>query len=232
MPGPTLSCPMCSATLRLANPVAAGKHVRCPKCGNAFLPSAQGISETASPAAPTPRQRDDERRPKKKKFRPKKQGVNPVLIIAPIIAFVVVLLLGGAVGAILLIRSHRNNTTVASAPATKPPVNPTPVPDTKPPEQPPVNSGPGPAGPPAPDVPGLPGFPGAGPNIGPGPMPAGPKPNDSKPSGPPPVPKDPVIGLSVGNIAPDILGQDIDGKKFKLSDYRGKVVVIDFWGNW
>lgn len=41
-----------------------------------------------------------------------------------------------------------------------------------------------------------------------------------------------TIGLNVGNIAPDIDGEDIDGQRFKLSDYRGKVVVIDFWGNW
>ncbi len=38
--------------------------------------------------------------------------------------------------------------------------------------------------------------------------------------------------LAVGMTPPDIEGEDIDGKKFKLSDYRGKVVVLDFWGNW
>jgi hypothetical protein len=38
--------------------------------------------------------------------------------------------------------------------------------------------------------------------------------------------------LQVGMVAPDIVGQDLDGVEFKLSDYRGKVVVIDFWGNW
>lgn len=38
--------------------------------------------------------------------------------------------------------------------------------------------------------------------------------------------------LSIGKVAPDIEGEDLDGTKFKLSDYRGKVVVIDFWGNW
>jgi hypothetical protein len=38
--------------------------------------------------------------------------------------------------------------------------------------------------------------------------------------------------LSIGKIAPDIEGEDIDGKPFKLSDYRGKVVVLDFWGHW
>ena len=38
--------------------------------------------------------------------------------------------------------------------------------------------------------------------------------------------------LQIGMVAPDIVGEDIDGVKFKLSDYRGKVVVIDFWGFW
>jgi hypothetical protein len=38
--------------------------------------------------------------------------------------------------------------------------------------------------------------------------------------------------LSIGKVAPEIKGEDIDGVEFKLSDYRGKVVVIDFWGNW
>jgi hypothetical protein len=38
--------------------------------------------------------------------------------------------------------------------------------------------------------------------------------------------------LSVGRTAMDIEGEDQDGKKFKLSDYRGKVVLLDFWGNW
>jgi hypothetical protein len=38
--------------------------------------------------------------------------------------------------------------------------------------------------------------------------------------------------LSLGKTAPEIEGEDLDGKKFKLSDYRGKVVVLDFWGNW
>jgi cytochrome oxidase Cu insertion factor (SCO1/SenC/PrrC family) len=35
--------------------------------------------------------------------------------------------------------------------------------------------------------------------------------------------------LPVGSKAPDIEGTDADGKTFKLSDYRGKVVLLDFW---
>ena len=35
-----------------------------------------------------------------------------------------------------------------------------------------------------------------------------------------------------GTLAPEIEGEDLDGVPFKLSDYRGKVVVLDFWGHW
>jgi hypothetical protein len=38
--------------------------------------------------------------------------------------------------------------------------------------------------------------------------------------------------ILVGKPAPEIEGEDIDDKKFKLSDYRGKVVLLDFWGHW
>lgn len=38
--------------------------------------------------------------------------------------------------------------------------------------------------------------------------------------------------LAIGKIAPEIEGDDLDGVTFKLSDYRGKVVVLDFWGDW
>ena len=38
--------------------------------------------------------------------------------------------------------------------------------------------------------------------------------------------------LTVGKIAPDIEGEDLDGAPFKLSDYRGKIILLDFWGDW
>ena len=41
-----------------------------------------------------------------------------------------------------------------------------------------------------------------------------------------------IRNLSIGKVAPEIEGQDVDGKNFKLSEYRGKVVVLDFWGDW
>jgi thiol-disulfide isomerase/thioredoxin len=38
--------------------------------------------------------------------------------------------------------------------------------------------------------------------------------------------------LRVGKVAPDIVGDDLDGKRFKLSDSRGKVTLLVFWGSW
>jgi hypothetical protein len=38
--------------------------------------------------------------------------------------------------------------------------------------------------------------------------------------------------LQPGMEVPDIVGEDVDGVAFKLSDYRGKVVLLDYWGFW
>lgn len=38
--------------------------------------------------------------------------------------------------------------------------------------------------------------------------------------------------LEIGQKAPDIRGEDVDGVSFALSDYEGKVVLLDFWGDW
>ena len=38
--------------------------------------------------------------------------------------------------------------------------------------------------------------------------------------------------LEPGLPAPEIEGEDLDGVRFKLSDYRGKVVLLDYWGDW
>src|SRR5437899_144623 len=42
----------------------------------------------------------------------------------------------------------------------------------------------------------------------------------------------PPEGKRVGDLCPDILGTTADGKQVKLSDYRGKVVLVSFWGTW
>ena len=38
--------------------------------------------------------------------------------------------------------------------------------------------------------------------------------------------------LQLGMVAPEIEGKDADEKTIKLTQYRGNVVVIDFWGFW
>ncbi len=38
--------------------------------------------------------------------------------------------------------------------------------------------------------------------------------------------------FSIGAVAPDIEGIDLDGTEFKLSDYKGKILFVDFWGDW
>jgi thiol-disulfide isomerase/thioredoxin len=41
-----------------------------------------------------------------------------------------------------------------------------------------------------------------------------------------------VRNLLVGKAAPEVVGHDLDGKADKLSDYKGKVVVLDIWATW
>jgi thiol-disulfide isomerase/thioredoxin len=42
----------------------------------------------------------------------------------------------------------------------------------------------------------------------------------------------PAASARVNFPAPGIEGTDAEGKHFKLSDYRGKVVLLDFWAGW
>lgn len=41
-----------------------------------------------------------------------------------------------------------------------------------------------------------------------------------------------LLTLSVGKLAPETKGLDQDGVRFKLSDYRGKVVLLYFWSEY
>ena len=43
---------------------------------------------------------------------------------------------------------------------------------------------------------------------------------------------DDMQNLVAGKAAPEIDGVDFSGKPLKLTDYRGKVVVLVFWGSW
>lgn len=42
----------------------------------------------------------------------------------------------------------------------------------------------------------------------------------------------PRVGLRTGMLAPEIRGEDLDGQPLRLSDYKGKVVVLSYWATW
>jgi thiol-disulfide isomerase/thioredoxin len=42
----------------------------------------------------------------------------------------------------------------------------------------------------------------------------------------------PASKVAIGAIAPELEFPDPDGKMRKLSDLRGKVVLVDFWASW
>lgn len=40
------------------------------------------------------------------------------------------------------------------------------------------------------------------------------------------------VGINIGNKAPELIGTSPDGKQIKLSDTKGKLVLLDFWAGW
>jgi len=56
--------------------------------------------------------------------------------------------------------------------------------------------------------------------------------DETKPAAPSATPVARTELLKVGAAAPDFTTVDLDGKPVKLSDFRGKVVVLDFWATW
>jgi thiol-disulfide isomerase/thioredoxin len=39
-------------------------------------------------------------------------------------------------------------------------------------------------------------------------------------------------GPSIGDVAPQFQGTTLKGEKFDLTDFQGKVILIDFWASW
>lgn len=46
---------------------------------------------------------------------------------------------------------------------------------------------------------------------------------------PPTQPTPPPAFVTMGLPAPEIEGVDVDGLPFKLSDYKGNVILLNFW---
>jgi thiol-disulfide isomerase/thioredoxin len=40
------------------------------------------------------------------------------------------------------------------------------------------------------------------------------------------------LGINIGDKAPELIGKSPTGKTLKLSDTKGKVVLLDFWAGW
>src|SRR5215213_654159 len=49
---PVYPCPECGAQLRPANPVPAGKKLRCPKCETVFAPTGRAKAKAAAAKSP------------------------------------------------------------------------------------------------------------------------------------------------------------------------------------
>jgi thiol-disulfide isomerase/thioredoxin len=43
---------------------------------------------------------------------------------------------------------------------------------------------------------------------------------------------DTKVGLAIGDAAPEVVSQDLDGRPVRLSALKGKVVVLDIWATW
>jgi peroxiredoxin len=56
--------------------------------------------------------------------------------------------------------------------------------------------------------------------------------NTGAPTGVVNAENDPAVGPGVGRIAPDFRLPTLDGSSFRLSDLRGKPVVLNFWATW
>jgi thiol-disulfide isomerase/thioredoxin len=41
-----------------------------------------------------------------------------------------------------------------------------------------------------------------------------------------------IRNLGIGKTSPEVVSHNLDDKEVKLSDYRGKILILDFWATW
>jgi mono/diheme cytochrome c family protein len=116
------ACPACEATLQVAATLPSGKKIRCPKCGEVFVPlteeaSARGTSiQARKRAAPLLDEDEDEEqaRPAVRK-KPRKAQKKPRSPLPWLIGGAVVLLVGVGVALAIVFWPSKNNEPVASS---------------------------------------------------------------------------------------------------------------------
>src|SRR4029077_150452 len=52
------------------------------------------------------------------------------------------------------------------------------------------------------------------------------------PASPPPPPRDAIAAREIGSRLPRFSVKDLQGREISSTDFRGKVVLIDFWATW
>jgi predicted Zn finger-like uncharacterized protein len=200
-----LACPSCGAGLRFANPPAAGKKVKCPRCGQVFAVPARGsrtaaikaaAARPARPSRPADEDEDDldeqERRPVRKRSRKQKQVRSRTPLVVGLMLLGVAVLGAGVTLALVFWPSGKKTEAVAANNPSRPAGSDAPA-APGPPAQNPPGAGPGdfrpgrPAGrPPAP--------PAAQPPQPPAGQPAPPGPGQFRPPAPPSPPAPPGGG--------------------------------------
>jgi len=200
------ACPHCDAVLKLSDTLSPRTKVRCPECDAVFtLPADDEGSEagiTRQRGRSAPAYDDEDEERDPGPRRRRRQPQGSSTAM-------VLTLIGVGLGALVLVGGGVAAGLYWMRKAASPVAQ-----TTMPQPQSPLQSRPQLWPPPGLVPPGGPGRP--------------------QPGGPaqPPSGSQGGTGTQVGMTAKEIEGEDIDGKQFKLSDYRGKVVLLDFWGHW
>jgi thiol-disulfide isomerase/thioredoxin len=204
----TVNCPQCNTSLEMPDELPAGKRLQCPDCGAAFAPPRAADRAAAMKAAPG---RADSRPGAGPRHRSRYEDDGDDRDREPSRGRggSAALLIGVGVVALVLLCGG-GLAAIGFMRAVEADSVPQPMPPPVAVKQPMVVQGPMGAGGPG-MAPMAPGGGMAGGGMMGGPM--------------QPMPR-------LGDLAPDIAGVDLDGKPMKLSDLKGKVVYLDFWGEW